>query len=166
MDQEIKDPAAMLATIIQQEEALSCDSFTFEDAWKLGLMIRERVLRHGGNGTVDVTIGGVQLFRCGIGEPTPNNTRWIRRKMNTVLETWKSSLRVSLEMSLSGRTLDEFGLIPADYVLSGGSFPIRVHEQGVIGTATVSGFPQTHDHQLVVDTLSDFLSVSVPSILE
>jgi len=166
MSQEITNAQAILETIIQQEEALQCEHFTFEDAWSLGLMLRERVLRHGGDGAVDVTIGGVQLFRCGIGEPTPNNTRWIRRKINTVLETWKSSLRVHLEMSLSGRTAEEFGLNPADFVLAGGSFPIRVHGQGVIGTATVSGFPQMHDHQLVADTLSEYLKVPVPSILE
>lgn len=166
MNQEIKDAKAMLDIIIQQEEALQCERFTFEDAWKLGLMLRERALRHGGDGSVDVTIGGVQLFRCGVGEPTPNNARWIRRKMNTVLETWKSSLRMSLEMNLSGRTVEEFGLNAADFVLSGGSFPIRVRGQGVIGTATVSGFPQTHDHQLAVDTLSEYLKVAVPGILE
>ena len=166
MSQEIPNPSGMLSIVEKQEEALQFESFTFEDGWQLGLLVRERVLAHGGNAAVDVTVGGVQLFRCGVGVPTPNNTRWIRRKMNVVLENWKSSLRVSLEMGLSGRSLADFGLAGEEFALSGGSFPIRVRGQGVIGTVTVSGLPQTHDHQMAVDALAQFLQVTAPSVLE
>ena len=166
MNQEIPNAEAMLQTLIKQEEALQFERFTFDNAWQLGLVLRERLLAHGGDGAADVTVAGVQLFRCAVGEPTPNNTRWIRRKMNTVLETWKSSLRVYLEMHLSNRTPEEFGMNATDFVLAGGCFPIRVRGQGVIGTVTVSGFPQTHDHQLAADAVAAYLQVSIPSILD
>ncbi|HNW86104.1 MAG TPA: heme-degrading domain-containing protein [Candidatus Limiplasma sp.] len=166
MTQEIPNAAHMLAVITQQEDALQFDRFTFEDGWKLGLILRERALAHGGNTAMDITVGGVQLFRCVAGYPTPNNTRWIRRKMNVTAENWKSSLRVTLEISQSERTLDEYGLKAEDYALSGGCFPIRLRGQGMIGTVTVSGLPQTHDHQTVVDAMAQFLGISVPSVLD
>lgn len=165
MNQETEDRKQTLDTIIRQEEALQFPHFSFEDAWNLGLVLRGQMLSHGGNAAGDITVGGVQLFRCTVGEPTPNNTRWIRRKMNVALENWKSSMRATLEMGLSGRTPEEFGLRVEDFAYSGGCFPLRVKGQGVIGTITVSGFPQTHDHQTVVNALAEFLSVEVPSIL-
>ena len=165
MNQEIADPKRMLETVLKQEDALQFDHFTAEDGWRLGLLAREHLLRHGGNGAADVQALGVQLFRGTVGDATPNNTRWVRRKAAMVTETWKSSLRALLEMHLTGRTLEEFGMSTEDFVLSGGSFPIRVRGQGVVGALTVSGLPQTHDHQVAVDAMAAFLGVTVPSIL-
>ena len=165
MNPEFGDGKTMLNLVLQQEKCLRFASFTMDDGWKLGLIIRDRVTNHGGNAAVDVTVGGVQLFHCAVGVPTPNNSRWIRRKINTVLENWKSSLRATIEMEMSNRTLEGFGMSTAEFALSGGSFPIWVEGQGVIGTATVSGLPQTHDHQMVVDALAQLLGVTVPSIL-
>jgi len=166
MKPEIQDAAKMLEVVQRQEEALQFERFTFEDGWKLGLILRERVLAHGGNAALDITAGGVQLFRCAAGNPTPNNSRWIRRKTNVALENWKSSLRVSLEVSQSGRTLDDYGLKAEDFALSGGCFPIRLREQGVVGTVTVSGLPQTHDHQMAADAIAQFLGLNIPSVLD
>ncbi len=165
MNQEITDPKGMLETVLKQEEALQFESFTAEDGWQLGLALRELVLRHGGNAAIDITALGVQLFRCTVGVATPNNTRWIRRKMALAMENWKSSLRVMLEMQLSGRTLEEYGLPAEGYALSGGSVPIRVRGQGVVGTVTVSGLPQTHDHQMAANALAAYLGVVIPDIL-
>lgn len=165
MNQEITNPQAMLDTIIHQETALQFDAFTAAEGWALGLAARQAAMAHGGNIAVDVTLGGVQVFRCTVGEATPNNTRWIRRKANVTLESWKSSLRMMLELQLSDRSAEEFGWSAADYVLAGGCFPIRVRGTGVVGTLTVSGLPQTHDHQVAADALASYLGIAVPSIL-
>ena len=165
MPQEFENPTAMLDKVLTQETDLQFAQFTYEDGWKLGLLIRNQVLAHGGDAAIDITVGGVQLFRCVAGHPSPNNSRWIRRKSITVLENAKSSLRVALEMMLQGRTLAEYGLPDEEYVLSGGSFPLVVTGQGCIGTATVSGLPQTHDHQMVVNAIAEFLGQQVPSVI-
>ncbi|MEA4929057.1 MAG: heme-degrading domain-containing protein [Candidatus Limiplasma sp.] len=166
MELDNTDRRRMLERIQAQEELLQFETFTFADGWQLGLTIREQVLAHGGDAAVDVTVGGVQLFRCAVGNPAPNNSRWIRRKQNTVLEQGKSSLRVAQEMALSGRTLEEFGLTASEFALSGGGFPIRVRGMGVIGVATVSGLPQTHDHQMVVNAMAAALHRDVPDVRE
>jgi uncharacterized protein (UPF0303 family) len=165
MNQEITDPKGMLKTVLLQEEALQFERFSAEDGWKLGLLLREHLLRHSGDAAADVTAYGVQCFRCTVGAATPNNARWIRRKMAMVMENGKSSLRTMLEMHLSGRTLTEFGLNAEDFALSGGCFPIRLRGQGVVGMVTVSGLPQTHDHQTAADAVAAYLSVAAPSIL-
>ncbi len=165
MGVEIANPGAMLETVREQEAILQPGQFTLEDGWKLGLLAREQVLAHGGNAAVDVTAYGVQLFRCAVGAPSPNNARWIRRKMNLAMENGKSSLRVMLEMQLSGRSLEEFGLSAVDFALSGGSFPIRLAGQGAVGTLTISGLPQTHDHQMAAQALAALCQCAAPSIL-
>ncbi len=165
MNQEISNPQEMLATIVTQEETLRLQRFTAQDGWQLGLAARELAIAHGGSVAVDVTIGNVQVFRCTVGMATPNNARWIRRKTNVVMDSWKSSLRVMLELQQSGRTMAEFGWSNEDFVLSGGGFPLHVLGMGVVGAITLSGLPQTHDHQLAVDALAAVLGVKVPSIL-
>jgi len=114
-------------------------------------------IAHGGSVSIDITLNGLQLFHTIVEKPSPNNDRWVTRKRSTVLEFWKSSLLVTQEMLLSGRTLTDFGLDEKDLALSGGGFPIRIKDVGVVGAIVVSGLPQTHDHQLIVDTLAKYL---------
>ena len=166
MTQDEKSAAQAMAEIIRKQEAdLTFDSFDNESAWQIGQSLRKHALGHGGSVSIDITVNGLQLFHSVAGHPTPNNDNWVRRKRSTVLEFWKSSLLVTQEMKASGRTLLEYGLSENDLALSGGSFPIRLKDLGVVGTVTVSGLPQTHDHQLIVDTLSEYLGVKTESVL-
>ncbi len=164
--QNEKPAAPDMAEIIRkQEAALVFDEFDGEAAFAIGQGLRERAMRLGGNVSIDITANGVTLFHCASGRPTPNNMRWVRRKRNTVLEFHKSSLLVAQEMKASARTLQDFGLAESDYALSGGGFPIRISSLGVVGAITVSGLPQTHDHQLIVDALSQYLRVKTETVL-
>jgi uncharacterized protein (UPF0303 family) len=156
---------AMAETIRKQEADLVFSHFDNDTAWLIGQSLRKHAAEHGGNVSIDITVGGLQLFHSVVGHPTPNNDNWVRRKRSTVLEFWKSSLLVAKEMKASGRTLLEHGLSENDMALSGGSFPIRLKDLGVVGAVTVSGLPQTHDHQLIVDTLSGYLGVKTESVL-
>ena len=166
MNKEFPEPEATLACVLKQEEALKFESFTAEDGWELGLTARRLALmKPGANLAIDVTVGGVQVFRATVGTATPNNARWIGRKINVVMETWKSSLRTKLEMMLNNRTVEEFGWSQAEHALAGGCVPIWVQGLGVVGTITVSGLPQKEDHQLAVDALAAYLGVSAPSVL-
>ena len=164
--QDEKGAVRQLAEIIRrQEAALQFDHFDAGDAWLIGQSLRVRAIAHGGSVSIDIVLGGLQLFHSVVEQPSPNNDRWVKRKRATVQEFWKSSLLVAQEMLLSGRTLKEFGLNEKDFALSGGGFPIRIKNGGVIGAIVVSGLPQTHDHQLIVDTLAEHLHVQVESVL-
>lgn len=47
------------------------------------------------------------------------------------------------------------GLPETEFVASGGAVPIFVRHVGLVGVATVSGLPDTEDHQLVVTAIQD-----------
>lgn len=167
MMQDDKLAAQAMAEIIRKQEAdLVFSHFDNDTAWQIGQSLRKHALDHGGSVSIDITANGLQLFHSVVGHPTPNNDNWVRRKRSTVLEFWKSSLLVAQEMKASGRTLLEHGLSENDLALSGGSFPIRIKNLGVVGAVTVSGLPQTHDHQLIVDTLSEYLDIKTESVLK
>jgi uncharacterized protein (UPF0303 family) len=51
------------------------------------------------------------------------------------------------------------GLSPADFVLAGGGFPIRIKGVGVIGGIGVSGMPEREDHAVIVQVLCEHLGI-------
>jgi uncharacterized protein (UPF0303 family) len=51
------------------------------------------------------------------------------------------------------------GADPADYVIAGGGFPIRVKGAGIVGCLTISGLPGRNDHGVAVAALCDHLGL-------
>ena len=54
----------------------------------------------------------------------------------------------------------------SSFAVVGGCFPLCTTEGKNIGYLMVSGLPHQEDHQLIVDTLSGFLGIDVPSVLD
>lgn len=148
----------LIAELEAQEERLRFDRFDNDDAWALGRLLvdvaRERSLPI----TIDVRRGGQQLFHAALPGTTPDNDRWIERKIRVVERLHASSYLVGRRLAAKGATFDAgYGVDPADYATHGGAFPIRVRDVGVVGVVTVSGLPQADDHALVVEVLERFL---------
>jgi uncharacterized protein (UPF0303 family) len=89
---------------------------------------------------------------------------WMNRKFNIVREMEISSLLNNLRMQKNKQTLDGMGFNPANYAVSGGGFPIRVKDVGLIGAAVASGTNHLHEHDTLVEGISRFLKVQVPRI--
>ncbi|MNU04555.1 hypothetical protein D3C72_2490170 [compost metagenome] len=51
------------------------------------------------------------------------------------------------------------GADPADFVIAGGGFPIRVKGAGIVGCLTISGLPGRDDHGVAVAALCDLLGL-------
>jgi uncharacterized protein (UPF0303 family) len=128
-------------------------------------MIVEEAAKRGGKGiTVDITRSGQRLFVHAMEGTTVGNEDWIRRKNNVVGHFKQSSFRFATWIKNEGKTIEElYGLPDADYVASGGGFPLMVKEEGIIGTITVSGRPDYEDHNLIVDVLRSFLGAPASS---
>ncbi len=146
-----------LAAIARQEAELQFERFDCDTAWRLGGWLREMAVARGQAIVVDLRRFGQPhqpLFYMALAGTTPDNARWVQRKVNVVARFHRSSYAVGLALAESNRSFSErYGLPDADYAAHGGSFPIHVAGAGIIGAVTVSGLAQREDHNLVVEAL-------------
>ncbi|RST83103.1 heme-degrading domain-containing protein [Aquibium carbonis] len=143
-----------IARICEQEAAIVFPRFDEDEAFRLGIWLRERALREALPIVIDIRTWDRALFFAALPGSTDANADWVRRKVATVRRMGRSSYRVALEQNTAdGLFPARHGLDPKDYVLAGGGFPIRLADAGIIGCVTVSGLPQRQDHALVVEAL-------------
>jgi len=157
-----------LVVIEQQEKLLRFRAFDAKTAWKLGVLMREKLLAAGVGGTIEIEVAGQVLFACATAGATPGQADWVRRKRNTVRRFGRSSYGVGRMLERDGVTMEaRHGLMLADYAAHGGGFPVFVEGvgTGAVGTAIVSGLPQREDHRLVVSALAEVLGVVVPELV-
>jgi uncharacterized protein (UPF0303 family) len=146
-----------LAQIIRQEAELILPSFNYDTAWRLGLSLRELAIARNYPLVVDIRRFGQPdqlLFYTALPGTTPDNARWVQRKVNVVARFHKSSYHLGLYLQQIGSSFsDRYNLPEADYAAHGGGFPLHVAGTGIVGCVTVSGLPQREDHNLVVEAL-------------
>ena len=159
------NPDKDLSVLDQQEDLLQFDAFDANTAWRLGSLLRDKLLRHGGGGSIEIEIAGRVLFACVTPGATPGQANWIRRKRNTVRSFARSTYTIGRRLEREGASLPgRHSLSDADYVAHGGGFPIVLRGTGMVGTVILSGLPQRDDHNLVVEALSEVLGVDVPRL--
>jgi uncharacterized protein (UPF0303 family) len=160
------DIAKDLERIALQEQRLQFDRFDADVAWTIGSAIRGVAAAQGKSVAIDVTLAGALLFYSAMPGATPNNAEWIRRKKNVLHRFHKSTYAVGLDYKKNDTTLEaRTGAPLADFVTAGGCFPIRIKgSAAVLGSITVSGLPERHDHDLVVKVLADHLGIPLDSV--
>ncbi len=143
-----------VADLEEQERELVLDSFTLDDAGRLGTALVERAVREQLPVVVDVRRGNWVVFRAALPGSAPDQADWIDKKSATVLRFQASSLLTGLRMAADGRDPFEGGWLDlARYTMAGGSFPVRVAGAGVVAVVTVSGLTSDEDHTLILDAL-------------
>jgi uncharacterized protein (UPF0303 family) len=146
-----------LATIARQEAELQFPHFDYDTAWRLGLSLRELAHSRKQSIVIDIRRFGQphqQLFYTAFSGTTPDNQRWVQRKINVVARFHRPSYAIGLTLEQTNRTFsDRYNLPDADYAAHGGCFPLHVAGTGIIGAVTVSGLPQREDHNLVVEAI-------------
>ncbi|SMQ67237.1 Uncharacterized protein, UPF0303 family [Devosia lucknowensis] len=140
----------------RQELELTLPAFDEAVAFAIGASIRERALADGLSLVVDLRTWDRQLFFSATPGTSADNAEWVRRKINSVRRFQRASYRLVLERG-EAPFPPQSGADPADYVIAGGGFPIRVPGAGIIGTLTISGLPGRKDHAVAVDALCDHL---------
>ncbi|MEU2622827.1 heme-degrading domain-containing protein [Streptomyces sp. NPDC007157] len=142
----------------KQERLLVFRQFTHDDAWALGSLLVEMARERQAPVAIDIHRAGQQLFHAALPGSTPDNDAWITRKRRVVERYGSASYLVGARFRAKGTTFEESSRLDPDaYAAHGGSFPITVENVGVIGSVTVSGLPQLHDHRFVVEALERFL---------
>lgn len=147
-----------IALVIKQEQELVLRQFDEKVAFALGSGIFQRALLEDLSLVVDIRSWDRQMFFAATAGTNADNAEWVRRKINTVRRYQRASYRMVLERGEVPFS-PQSGADPADYVIAGGGFPIRVKGAGVIGCLTISGLPGRSDHGVAVDAFCDHLGL-------
>lgn len=151
-------PSDLVTELEAQERDLVLQGFSNDDAWRLGSLLVELARERNAPVTVDIRRGSQQLFHYALEGTSPDNDAWLARKSRVAERYGASSYLVGARFRAKGTTFEESSrLDPNLYAAHGGAVPLRVAGVGVVGTAAVSGLPQSEDHALVVEALSRFV---------
>lgn len=148
---------ASLAELETEEAALHLSSFSFEDGLQLALSTVQKAQKDNLPIALEVYAYGQVVAHIALPGSTPDNGHWIRRKRNTVLRCAHSSLymgQVEREQGISVAKV--FAMDPLEHAFHGGSVPIFLQGNGLIGAFTISGLEQVEDHKLAVAMLAAF----------
>ena len=147
-----------IALIKRQEQELVLPRLDEDVAFSIGASIRSRALAEGLSLVVDICTWDRRLFFAATPGTGADNAEWVRRKINTVRRFRRASYRMVLERG-EAPLPPQSGVDPADYVLAGGVFPLRVPGAGIIGCLTISGLPGREDHNVGVAALCEHLGL-------
>ncbi|KAG4410950.1 hypothetical protein IFR04_015911 [Cadophora malorum] len=162
----LSKPFETFEEIIAQEKALTLPHFNADDAFALGILIRNRLRELSTSpAVVNIVLGNNQqlLFHAASRPGTvPENDNWIRRKRNVVLRfgfsTWAAHNMFDKGDEDKFKARFQLGEQAGEYAIHGGGFPVRVHAvEGPIAAIVVSGLAQEEDHQVVVECLQILL---------
>ena len=154
-------PDISLDQLAAEEAELQFSAFTEDDAWALGGAMVATARQAGAPVAIDIRRHGHQLFHAALPGSSPDNDRWIERKIRVVDRFGHSSLYMRTLCAQDGSTLQEkFLLDEREFAAHGGAFPLLVRGVGPVGTVVVSGLPQVDDHRMVVAALREHLARS------
>lgn len=149
--------ADIAAACAEEEERFQFESFSRQDALKLGLKLAEAAREYSAGVAIEIIINGLSVFRYFPEGTTLDNSLWLARKARTVTLTGVSSLHALANLETAGETPADRKLDPNEYAFGGGGFPLILRGVGMIGVIAVSGLTHMEDHMLVTDTLDEVL---------
>ncbi|UQN28770.1 heme-degrading domain-containing protein [Brachybacterium kimchii] len=144
-----------------EERELVLPRFSPEDAWALGVLTQSIAAEAGHGVVLDIRRPNLLLFRAVLPGATPDQQAWADRKAAVTLRLESSSALVDARLSAAGVDPASIGWLDEHYAVTGGSFPIRVRDVGVVAAITASGLSSQEDHDLVVSGLRAHLNTNV-----
>lgn len=151
----------LLEQCIYEEEMLQFEHFSHKDALDLGMKLLKHSAIQSGPVAIEIVLNGLTVFRYFPDGTSLYNEVWLKWKRNTVNMKQMSSLHVFAELEKAGETLEDWCLDPKEFAACGGGFPIRIRNSGIVGFVGVSGLPHLKDHEVIIDALQDYLSITL-----
>jgi len=157
-------PPTDVQAINQVDNSLVFPYFNADTAWALGTLLRARLVAFPNPVVISIALANreSQLFYSAT-KPgtTPDNDKWVSRKRKTVLRfgcsTWSMHNKFGGDEPAFAAKY-ALGEEATQYAIHGGGWPVRVKGvEGVIAVIVVSGLQQADDHQVIVQTVEDFL---------
>ena len=150
--------AMTLEELLEQENELIFPHFNSNDAWQLGVLIRELAIAADAQISIDISIFDQLLFAHAMTGTSLENSHWIRRKKNAVKRFGHSSYYLGELYRAQGASFEsKTQLDPNEYAAHGGCFPLLIAGTGMVGSVTISGLAQFEDHLLVTQALGLYL---------
>lgn len=158
--------STLLEQIAAQQDTLVFARFSADDAFELGVHLRETVRAAHPRVPVAIRIslatGPILFAAVTCGPAAPDAETWLARKAAAVLRYGCASLYLGEKMRAKGLRGDRVSeMAPVDdavYACHGGGFPVRVKGvEGVVAVVVVSGLAQVEDHAVVVEGIEWFL---------
>lgn len=147
-----------IAALEAVERELYLTSFSYDDAWQLGLRLRDLAAEAELPVAIDIRRGEQQLFHAALPGSSADNDSWLARKAAVVRRFDAASLLVGYRFAAKGLDFNADTQLPFQkYAAHGGAVPVRVRGVGLVGTAAVSGLAGHEDHALVVRGLRELM---------
>lgn len=151
----------LLEQCIYEEGILQFEHFSHKDGLDLGMKLLEHSTSQASPVAIEIVLNGLIIFRYFPDGTSAHNESWLKWKRNTVNMKQMSSLRVFAALEESGQTLEDWRLDSKEFAACGGGFPIRIRNSGVVGFIGVSGLPHLKDHEVIIETLQDYLNITL-----
>jgi len=157
---------SVVAACDLQEQVIRAEHFSHEDMLELGLFIVNEAKRRGVSLSVAISKpSGAVVFQHLMEGTNAGNQGWMARKAAVCRELEHCTLRAWAKEVLTGETLADYGMNPAEHVFCGGAFPVRLKTGEFVGIVAISGFAHFLDHQFGVDCLGKWLGMEeVPQV--
>lgn len=147
--------------ILAEEAELKVSSFSLDDAWRLGVAMRDAAAARSLPVAIGIVLGRQRVFHAALAGSSADNDGWLARKTAVVLRYGRSSLGVGERFRVDGRDFDVDSRLDRDrFAAHGGVFPITHTSGALLGAVGISGLPQLEDHAFVVEQLRAFLAGS------
>ncbi|MFA9398786.1 MAG: heme-degrading domain-containing protein [Clostridiaceae bacterium] len=148
----------LMLKLIEEEKQLEFEKFSNHDALLIGNILIDKAKNRKINITIEIVKSDQMIFHYAFDGTSLDNDFWVKRKINVVKRFHRSSYYIKTKLQSKDENLqDKYGLSKETYGAYGGAFPIRIKNTGVIGAICVSGLKQEEDHELVVETIREYL---------
>lgn len=137
--------------ILKEQENLELTSFTNEDVFKLGKYLSEKSIKENLPIVIMIKRNDDMVFFYANKGTSNDNIWWVERKLNIVKRFQKSSAYIDAKLKSRSTSFADFYGDDKDFAATGGAFPIRVKNVGVVGAIGISGLDSNTDHNLAVD---------------
>ena len=149
-------PGFELPELIEQEESFVFEHFTQSDALRLGSIMQDICREFDVSFGCEIHLNGMTVYKSMPDGTGRLNDSWMKRKIDTVLLTGWSTMRLWAFNEMIGIKRVPSIVPVTDYVSCGGGFPIRVKGAGLIGAIACSGPGDQMDHEFCIEALERF----------
>jgi uncharacterized protein (UPF0303 family) len=161
----MKTDIEQLEDVIAQEEVLHFTTLDTLTVTNIARNLAEKFRSQESPSYITAVVNGNTLYAECLPGAGLDNAEWARRKGNTATLLFKSSYRVTLELRIHGKDLSNRGVPVSEYALSGGAFPIKLGDL-TVGYFAASGTTQEEEHQIIAETIAEYLGEKIPSIFD